>query len=124
MIIRVNGHIASVGHPSVHPHASPIPLRPTFAQTSFTNTLRETALRECRRVLFRNNVEEIRKMRGENWFIAPLAFVDFQLVLVFISRHDLENRKFRMGMVLLDVFRKYATAIPIKSKAPPDILAG
>ena len=36
----------------------------------------------------------------------------------------LENQKFRIGLVLIDIFSKYATDIPIKSKKPPDVLAG
>ena len=73
---------------------------------------------------FRKNVEEKRKARGENSFVAPHAYFEFQVDLFFISSHDLENQKFRIGMVLIDPFSKYATVIPIKSKQPPDMLAG
>ena len=44
--------------------------------------------------------------------------------LFFISKNDIENQKFRIGLVLIDIFSKYATVIPIKSKEPPDVLAG
>ena len=44
--------------------------------------------------------------------------------LFFISKNDLENQKFRIGLVLIDIFSKYATVIPINSKEPPDMLAG
>ena len=44
--------------------------------------------------------------------------------LFFISKNDLENQKFRIGLVLIDIFSKYATVIPIKSKEPPEMLAG
>ena len=73
---------------------------------------------------FRRNVEEKRKPRGENSFVAPHAHFEYQVDLFFISKNDLENQKFRIGLVLIDIFSKYATVIPIKSKEPPDMLAG
>ena len=73
---------------------------------------------------FRKNVEEKRKPRGENSFVAPHAHFEYQLDLFFISSKDLDQQKFRIGLVLIDVFSKYATVIPIKSKEPPDVLAG
>ena len=73
---------------------------------------------------FRKNVEEKRKPRGENSFVAPHAHWEYQVDLFFISSKDLENQKFRIGLVLIDIFSKYATVIPIKSKEPPDVLAG
>ena len=73
---------------------------------------------------FKRNVEEKRKPRGQNSFVAPHPYFEFQLDLFFISSNDLENQKFRIGLVLIDIFTKYATVIPIKSKQPPDVLAG
>ena len=74
---------------------------------------------------FAKNVEERRRPRGQNSFVAPHSFWEFQLDLFFISKNDLENfQKFRIGLVLIDIFSKYATVIPIKSKQPPDVLAG
>ena len=73
---------------------------------------------------FKTNVEEKRKMRGENSFIAPHSNWEYQVDLFFISKNDLEKQKFRIGLVLVDIFSKYAAVIPIKSKEPPDVLAG
>ena len=73
---------------------------------------------------FRENVEQKRKPRGQNSFVAEHAFFEFQLDLFFISNNDLENQKFRAGLVLIDIFSKYAVVIPIKSKQPADVLAG
>ena len=74
---------------------------------------------------FSKNVEERRRPRGQNSFVAPHSFYEFQLDLFFISKNDLENQqKFRIGLVLIDIFSKYATVIPIKTKQPPDVLAG
>ena len=65
-----------------------------------------------------------RKPRGQNSFIAHHAFFEFQLDLFFISNNDLENQKFRVGLLLVDIFSKYAAVIPINSKQPADALAG
>ena len=73
---------------------------------------------------FKTNVEEKRKMRVENSFIAPHANWEYQVDLFFISKNDLENQKIRIGLVLIDIFSKYAAVIPVRSKEPPDVLAG
>ena len=74
---------------------------------------------------FRKNVDEKRKPRGENSFVAPPPYSEYQLDLFFISPNDVESQqKFRVGFVFLDIFTKYAVVIPIKSKQPDDILAG
>ena len=73
---------------------------------------------------FKNNIEEKRKPRGQNSFVAPHSFWEFQLDLFFISKNDSENQKFRIGLILVDICSKYATVIPIASKQPPDVLAG
>ena len=74
---------------------------------------------------FAKNVEEKRKPRGENSFVAPHPHFEYQLDLFFISPNDVESQqKFRVGLVLVDIFTKYAVVIPIKSKQPDDILAG
>ena len=73
---------------------------------------------------FSKNVEEKRKTRGQNSFIAPHSFWEFQIDLFFISNDDLQNQKFRIGMLCLDIFSKWMVIVPIKSKQPPDVLAG
>ena len=50
---------------------------------------------------FSKNVEEKRKMRGENSFIAPHSFWEFQVDMFFISKNDLENQTFRIGMICI-----------------------
>ena len=71
---------------------------------------------------FKNNIEEKRQPRGQNSFVAPHAFWEFQLDL--FSKNDLDTQKFRVGLILVDIFSKYATVIPIASKQPADVLAG
>ena len=73
---------------------------------------------------FSKKVEEKRKARGQNSFIPPRAFYEFQIDLSFISKQDLQNQKFRIGMLCIDIFSKYMVIVPIKSKQPPDVLAG
>ena len=74
---------------------------------------------------FRKNVEIKRKQRGQNSFVAPHNNYSYQLDLFFISSEDIETtQKFRAGLVMIDVLSKYAVVVPIKSKTPPDIIAG
>ena len=42
--------------------------------------------------------------------------------LFFIN--DLENQKFKVGMVIIDTFSRYAVVIPIKSKGEGDVASG
>ena len=74
---------------------------------------------------FRKNVEIKKKPRGQNSFVAPYNNHTYQLDLFFISSEDIETtQKFRAGLVLIDVLSKYAVVVPLKSKTPPDIIAG
>ena len=68
------------------------------------------------------NVNKTRYYGGKNSFVAPNANYEYQIDLFFIS--DLENQKFNTGMACIDVFTKYATVVPIRSKRPDDYLAG
>lgn len=74
---------------------------------------------------FKKNVEVKKKQRGQNSFVAPHNHHTYQLDLFFISSEDIETtQKFRAGLVMIDVLSKYAVVVPIKSKTPPDIIAG
>ena len=68
--------------------------------------------------LFKKNVEEKRKMRGQNSYIPPRAFHEFQFDLFFIN--DLPDQKFKVGSLMIDAFSKYMVVIPIKSKSELD----
>ena len=70
------------------------------------------------------NIDRKRPMSGFNSFIAPYAYYEYQIDLFFITKNDLDNQKFRIGLVMIDIFSKFALVIPIKSKQPPDLLAG
>ena len=44
---------------------------------------------------------------------------------LFFKPDDIEaTQQFRAGLVMIDVLSKYAVVVPIKSKTPPDIIAG
>ena len=74
---------------------------------------------------FKKNVDIKRKQRGQNSFVAPHNNYSHQLDLFFISSEDIEpTQKFRAGLVMIDVLSKYAVVVLIKSKTPPDIIAG
>ena len=70
------------------------------------------------------NIDRKRPMSGFNSFIAPYAYYEYQIDLFFITKNDLDNQKFRIGLIMIDIFSKFALVIPIKSKQPPDLLAG
>ena len=59
-------------------------------------------------------------MRGYNSYIAQEAYEEFQIDLFFIN--DLENQDFKIGVIMIDIFSKYMSVIPIKTKQPKDIL--
>ena len=74
---------------------------------------------------FSKNVEVKKLPRGQNSFVAPNANYQYQLDLFSMGKEDFENKqKTRNGLVLIDIFSKYAVVLPIPSKNPPDVLAG
>ena len=73
---------------------------------------------------FEKNLDRKRPMSGFNSFIAPYAYYEYQIDVFFITNNDLKNQKFRIGLVMIDIFSKFAVVVPIKSKQPPDLLAG
>ena len=73
---------------------------------------------------FEKNIDRKKPMSGVNSFIAPYAYFEYQIDVLFITNNDLDNQKFRIGLVVIDIFSKFAVVVPIKSKQPPDLLAG
>ena len=71
---------------------------------------------------FNKNVEEKRKPRGENSFVAPHAYYEYQADLFFIK--DLENQKTTVGFIMIDVFSKYMVVLPLPSKDGADVASG
>ena len=71
---------------------------------------------------FSKNVEKKTQLKGMNSFIAPHPYYEYQLDLFFIT--DLENQKIKIGMVMIDIFTKYASVVPLASKSEGDVAAG
>ena len=66
-----------------------------------------------------SNVERKRKLSGMNSFIAHEAFEEFQIDLMFFA--DLKE-KYNGGLLLVDIFSKYTTVIPLHGKTTDEIL--
>ena len=71
---------------------------------------------------FSKNVEKKNQLKGMNSFVAPRPYYEYQLDLLFIN--DMENQKFKIGMVMIDIFTKFASIVPIASKSEGDVAAG
>ncbi len=71
---------------------------------------------------FSKNVEKKTQLHGMNSFIAPHPYYEYQLDLMFIN--DLENQKIKIGMVMIDIFTKYASVVALASKGEGDVAAG
>jgi hypothetical protein len=44
--------------------------------------------------------------------------------MIMADLKDDEDRKFPYALAMIDIFDRYGTCIPIKTKQPPDVLAG
>ena len=71
---------------------------------------------------FKKNVEAKRKPVGQNSFVAPHSAYEYQMDLFFIN--DLEDQKFKVGMIMIDVFDKFMHVVAIKSKNEEDLASG
>ena len=71
---------------------------------------------------FKKNVEQKRRPVGTNSFVAPHSAYEYQIDLFFIN--DMENQKFRVGMLTIDVFDKFMHVVPIKGKTEEDLASG
>ena len=57
------------------------------------------------------NVEAKRKPAGQNSFVAQLSASEHQMDLFFIN--DLKDQKFKVGMIMIDVFDKFMHVVPL-----------
>ena len=71
---------------------------------------------------FKKNIKQQKQLKGYNSFVAPEANYEYQIDLMFFS--DLKNQNFKVGMVCIDIFSKYAVVVAIKSKQEGDVAAG
>jgi hypothetical protein len=61
-------------------------------------------------------------VRGRNSFVAPYSNYQYQIDLCFFA--DLENHKFKVGMICVGIFSKFAAVVQIKSTSEGDEAAG
>ena len=73
---------------------------------------------------FRTRVEKKNKAFGYNSFVAPRPYYEYQADLFFIN--DLENQKYTIGMLMIDIFTKFMVVVPLASKSEKtgDITSG
>jgi len=69
---------------------------------------------------FAKNVERKKQLKGYNSFINDGAQEEYQVDLAFFKAKD----KIEIGLVMIDIFSKYAVVIPIATKETPDVIAG
>ena len=61
-------------------------------------------------------------LKGFNSFIAHEPYQEYQIDLFFIN--DLENQDYKIGLIIIDIFTKFMTVVPLKTKQPDDVLEG
>ena len=66
--------------------------------------------------------EQKKQLRGQNSFIPPHPFYEFQFDLFF--NNDIPNQKFKVGALMIDVFTKYMVVVPIKSRHEDEVAVG
>ena len=73
---------------------------------------------------FAKNVERKGNLRGMNSFVPQDAKHEIQIDLFFITPNQLENQKFRIGMLGINAFTKKMTVVPLMNKESGSITAG
>ena len=71
---------------------------------------------------FRKNVDQKRKPVGSNSFVAPHSAYEYQMDLFFIN--DLEQQKFKVGMIMIDIFDKFVHVVALQGKKEEDLASG
>ena len=69
---------------------------------------------------FAQNVERKKQLKGYNSFIHDGAHEEYQVDLAFFKAKE----EIQIGLVMIDIFSKYAVVVSIASKETPDVLAG
>ena len=66
---------------------------------------------------FEKHVEQKKNLRGTNSFIASHPYEEFQMDLMFLS--DLKDKEYSSALLMIDIFTKHCSIIPVKSKNSP-----
>ena len=72
---------------------------------------------------FAKNVERKGNLRGMNSFVPQDARQEVQIDLFFITPNQLENQKFRIGMLGINTFTKKMSVVPLMNKESGSITA-
>ena len=57
-----------------------------------------------------------------NSFVASYPKQEYQWYLFFIN--DLEDQEYKIGLLMIDIFSKYMTIVPLESKQTNEVVAG
>lgn len=68
---------------------------------------------------FEKHVEQKKNLRGMNSFITSHPYQEFQMDLMFLS--DLKDKEYGSALLMIDIFTKYCTVIPVKTKNNQDV---
>ena len=68
---------------------------------------------------FSENFNRKTQLRGNNSYVANYPYFEYQLDLFFINEPDQE---YSIGLLMIDIFSKFMTVIPVKTKQADDIL--
>ena len=71
---------------------------------------------------FEQNRVRRTNLKGYNSFIADYFKQEYQIDLCFSNEN--KDDEYKIGLAVIDIFSKYATLIPIKTKQPQDVLDG
>ena len=71
---------------------------------------------------FEQNRVRRTNLKGYNSFIADHFKQEYQIDLFFINEDD--NQEYSIGLLIIDIFSKYMTVVPLKTKQPKDVLEG
>ena len=64
--------------------------------------------------------ETKKQLRGQNSYIAPQPYWEYQVDLFFLPEQPAPN----IGLAMIDIYTKYAAVVPLKSKQPLDVGTG
>ena len=71
---------------------------------------------------FEKNIPKLNNLSGYNSFVASDPFEEYQLDLFFINYF--KDQRITIGLLVIDIFTKYMTVVPLASKTEPAVLEG
>ena len=71
---------------------------------------------------FSENIATKKRLKGFNSFVADESYEEYQLDLLFF--YDLKDPEYKNAMLCIDIFSKFASMVPLKTKQIPDCLEG